>query len=323
MGLCPSPVDYANAAREASRFSSSHHVQMDDDATSSNNAPVAITNFIRPEIPPKCFGTDIDGTFLAEDPAMFQRNLDAFSWAVENGIDIFFCTGRGYEDAMRVLPRDLVEKLGFTGYPGVYYNGGAVYGRNGEVLTEAVFNTDTLKRIIDRIVEAKHEKYTMFLTRSQWHVVTDDMSFFDELTASLGLQTPFTLRTVDELLADKIMKVIVVYYDNLAHKFQDMEDVEFIAKRALNDLTDLTPMGITKGSGIASVLKHLGLTPDQCGYIGDAANDIEAMQLVRHSFAVDNASQAVKDSAKYTVQQTNENAAFRTVMEALYGGIQN
>ncbi|GBE60081.1 haloacid dehalogenase-like hydrolase family member [Babesia ovata] len=236
---------------------------MNDDAASNSTPPVMITNFVRPEIAPKCFGTDIDGTFLADDPEMYQRNLDAFAWAIKNGIDIFFCTGRGYDDAMRVLPPGLAEKLGFTGYPGVYYNGAAVYGRNGEVLTEALFRKDVLKHIMDRILEAKHER------------------------------------------------------------FQDMEGVEFIAKRALNDLTDLTPMGITKGSGIASVLEHLGRTPDQCAYMGDAANDIEAMHLVRHSFAVANATQAVKDAAKYTVHQTNENAAFRTVMEALYDVNQN
>ncbi|GIX65438.1 HAD superfamily hydrolase, putative [Babesia caballi] len=279
-----------------------------------------ITNFVRPTTLPKYFGVDVDGTFLAEDPAVHERNLEAFARAVRTGVNIFFCTGRAPDDAMRSLPEELCEEIGFTGYPGVYYNGGAVFGRGGKILKQELFRKDILKRIADRIVQANHQRYTMFLTLEKWYVVSDDWSCFDELIAELDLGSKFTPSTIEQVMDMDIMKVIVLRYAQVAHLFEDMADVDFVAKCALNDMTDLNPLGITKGSGLALVLAHLGGTPEECGYVGDAINDVEAMRLARHSFAVGNAKDSVKACAKYVVQATNEEGAFRVVMDAVYGG---
>ncbi|ORM39618.1 HMP-PP phosphatase [Babesia sp. Xinjiang] len=280
--------------------------------------PSCILRFVPLQVRLKYFAVDIDGTFLAVDPEVYRRNVEAFVRVLESGVKIFFCTGRGHFGAIREMPDEVIERLGFTGYPGIYHNGGAVYDEKGQLLEHALFDKTVLKRIIDKVVGCNHMKYTMFLTLDDWYIITDDRSFFNEFITSLRLDRPFMRATAEEVLSMDIMKVIIVRYDLLAESFKDMRDVVFIAKRALNDMTDLTPMGITKGSGLALLLKSFGGSPDECGYIGDACNDLEAMRLAGHSFAVGNAIDEAKTAAKYVVQHTNDEGAFARVMDAVF-----
>ncbi|GFE55637.1 haloacid dehalogenase-like hydrolase family member protein [Babesia ovis] len=318
---------------DMSMFNACSHLANDEESTqfrtTQNDAEMCtessiqgplISNFTPLEQPLKYFAVDMDGTFLTQDRTVFERNLDAFSSVLRAGYRMFFCTGRGHFDAMRELPEDLVKSLGFTGYPGVYYNGGAVYDKDGKLLEHALFDKVILGRIKDRLVAANHLKYTVFLTLEEWYIVTDDRSYFDEMVRVLNLAKPLLRTTIEEVMKMDIMKVMVCKYDMMTSHFKDMIDVDFIAKRAMLDMTDLTPMGITKRSGLEILLRYLEGSPADCGYIGDASNDIEAMRYAQHSFAVGNAIEDVKKAARYTVAITNEEGAFATVVNAVYGG---
>lgn len=265
----------------------------------------------------KCFSTDLDGTFVAKNHGSMARNFETFGKALKKGYDVFFCTGRGLNEAMRLVPQHVLD-LGFRGFPGVYHNGAIVYGKDGTLLRMAHFREEIVTRIIETVFMHGHEKYTIFMSMNKWMMLYPDLDFINDLRKRLGIWSEIFPATVEETMAEAVIKVMIIDYEKIRDAFSDIDGVEFVSRSAVPRFTDLTPPGVTKATGLEIALKDLGVTPAECGYIGDAANDIEAMELVEHSFAVGNSNETVKKYAKHVVSQTNEECAFTVVVEALF-----
>ena len=62
---------------------------------------------------------------------------------------------------------------------------------------------------------------------------------------------------------------------------------------------DVYAQGVSKGVAASHVQERLGLTPDECAAFGDYGNDLELMDAVTHSFAMENAIPAVKARARH------------------------
>ena len=57
---------------------------------------------------------------------------------------------------------------------------------------------------------------------------------------------------------------------------------------------DVVPNGMTKEFGMHWMAKYLGIKLEEMAYIGDSISDIEALKLVGHSFAPENAAHEVR-----------------------------
>ncbi|WP_313994867.1 Cof-type HAD-IIB family hydrolase [uncultured Selenomonas sp.] len=62
---------------------------------------------------------------------------------------------------------------------------------------------------------------------------------------------------------------------------------------------DLYGQGINKGVAAAKVQERLGIAPEECAAFGDYGNDLELMDAVGYSFAMENALPEVKARARY------------------------
>lgn len=62
---------------------------------------------------------------------------------------------------------------------------------------------------------------------------------------------------------------------------------------------DLTRKGITKVSGVNSILSAYGLDPSECAAVGDGWNDIDMLKHVGLGIAMGNAKQECKDAADF------------------------
>ncbi|KAK1443233.1 HAD like protein [Babesia gibsoni] len=277
------------------------------------------TTLVKHGPPPKYFGVDMDGTLLSRNPNSMRNNMIALEKATACGFTVFLCTGRTFSEAVPLIPPETRNKTGFNGYPGIYQNGSIVYDAQGRLLRETFFKKDVIKLIMDTVLLNNHEKMTLFLSRDQWFVASSDDSSIDYMTNVLGLLVPVITTSVEYILNADITKVIIVNYDKVKHAFRHLSGKEFISKCAQGNFTDLTPPGITKGSGLEVLLKELKASSSDCAFIGDAENDIEAMEFIDYSFAVGNAKDSVKAHAKYVLEETNEEGAFAKAVSLLYG----
>jgi HAD superfamily hydrolase (TIGR01484 family) len=72
---------------------------------------------------------------------------------------------------------------------------------------------------------------------------------------------------------------------------------------------DLSPVGVSKASGVAYVVEELGLTGDDVLAIGDGRNDIELLQWARRGVAMGQAIQAVIDAADDVTASVHDDGA--------------
>lgn len=64
---------------------------------------------------------------------------------------------------------------------------------------------------------------------------------------------------------------------------------------------DVVPAGITKEEGMQWLARMLELNLQEIAYIGDSLGDLEALKMVAHSFAPENARDVVKESVTTVV----------------------
>lgn len=80
---------------------------------------------------------------------------------------------------------------------------------------------------------------------------------------------------------------------------------------------DLIVPGCHKASGLKRLVERWNIDPSQCVAFGDGGNDIEMLQYCSMSYAMANASQNVKDAAKYVCPSNNDDGVL-TALEELF-----
>lgn len=94
-----------------------------------------------------------------------------------------------------------------------------------------------------------------------------------------------------------------------------------VARRWHPDFADVVQSGLSKANGVAAVLRHYGLTPQQAASFGDGGNDIPMFHATALSFALGNAEQEVKAQATYTAPDCDKDGIAWAV-DKLLGQVQ-
>lgn len=106
---------------------------------------------------------------------------------------------------------------------------------------------------------------------------------------------------------ETILPVMQAYADRLQVSLSSTEWV------------DLYNLGVSKGVAARQIQARLGITPNECAAFGDYENDLELMDAVTHSFAMENAIPAVKERARY-MAPSNSADGVMAVCERILAG---
>lgn len=127
------------------------------------------------------------------------------------------------------------------------------------------------------------------------------------------LSGQMTITSVEEMVAEPVSRVIIRDPDSTADDF-----VATTTKLGLHGTDyvvgwtawlDLTPVGVSKASGLEYVAKQLGLTAADTLAIGDGRNDLEMLRWAGRGVAMGQAVQEVLDAADATALGVNEDGA--------------
>ncbi|KAK2197643.1 bifunctional HAD-like superfamily/HAD superfamily/HAD-superfamily hydrolase [Babesia duncani] len=264
---------------------------------------------------PKLFAVDIDGTFYTKNVESFDKNLSCFAKVKDLGVDILFCTGRSHASAMLLLGPKVEEKTGYNGFPGIYFNGGVVYDKDGHVFFSSKFSPSFLERLCKFLIERNLEQHVLFFALNDFFVLTDQPCLLEARLCEHTLTKPIQIVDVETIVKQEIIKIEIL--DNSIKSFIQEYQNECHAIYE-NCCIDLLPPGINKAKGIKHLSEHLGILQGEVGFIGDGANDIEAMEYCDFSFAVGNASPLTKQHAKQVLTITCNEAAFAEAMSRVY-----
>ncbi|EKX73926.1 haloacid dehalogenase-like hydrolase family member protein [Theileria equi strain WA] len=270
--------------------------------------------FLRPENPPKYFAIDIDGTLFSENEEALENNIKAIIEAKKRGYTPFFCTGKSRGSALKLMGDDFVERTGYNGYPGVYRNGAFIYGDN-DALHMNILSRHFLSDIIGFLPNDSLNRVIFFHRDDSYSLVDTDPKIKDILKAKGFPDTQ--VKTLDEILDFKIRKMIIS--SDVSELSKLRENLGFNAFGLRDNLYEILPLDLNKALGIKQLMEHYGIPPEECAFIGNGDNDIEAMELSSLSFAVGNAPDYVKKHAKWVLEETCDEGAVAKALGLVYG----
>lgn len=245
--------------------------------------------------------SDLDGTLMSPDHlTVSRRTVDALRQAHRKGVKIAVATGRPL-----ALTDYVTRQLPFIDYV-IYANGAGAYDRKNR---EQIYTN-----LIDRASAESIVKY--FLSQKVFFdVYVDGRSCYQKSSRQY-----YTAATFPKGFVDYVEKTMDGY-DSLAdlagsrgiekitvYTVPDGKFEEFygeMTKRGLEvsvsfeNSIEATAANTNKAAAVAGICQRLLISPQEVMAFGDQGNDVCLMEYAGLSFAMENASEECKKSAKH------------------------
>lgn len=275
---------------------------------------------------------DMDGTLLNEASQMTEGTRAALFKLQEKGCKLVLSTGRMFGSAQ--VP---IDSFPFDGY--VCSNGAAIYEKDGTLVRRFYLSKEM---VIDAIHALRQEPiyYELHDTNSNRWMVQEDRERLEaiiEQDASVeGVsmrQFAFYRLARVAPLAEMLQKIesgeaeIVKFFvwDNnperlkrVAEQFSPWQEQVTITSSGKQNI-EVIPHGVSKWEGLLYFCKTWGIAPEQVMAFGDAENDREALTGAGYSVAMENATPAIKEIAKYIAPHHNDDGVARFILERVLG----
>lgn len=238
---------------------------------------------------PQLIACDVDGTLLpAGQPDLPQSLVSLIARIVDKGIAFVPASGRQFAGLKKLFsPIAGVDSF-------VAENGAIASVGNDIVYCNSVDRS--LGDEIIRFVLSRPECELYVAGVQTCYTQTNNQAYIEHLREDLQ----FHVTVVEDATAipEPYLKISAYHADcipdpTIWQRFNARCNVAVSGP----DWVDLAPLGVSKAVGIEAVCKKLGVDPTNCIAFGDADNDIEMLQLVGHSVAMQEGSEATHAAA--------------------------
>lgn len=225
---------------------------------------------------------DMDGTLLMPDHRLGEKTLSALKRLRERDVTLTFATGRHVLEMRHLLGAFSLEAFLITG------NGTRIHTVEGEVLHRQDLNPE----VADIVLRSTWD------TQASVHVFNDQGWFTGSEIPELlhaHVYSGFKYQVIDlrRIPAHAVTKIC------FCGDHDDLRRLRIQLNEALGNRAHLTfsavdclevlPVGCNKGSALAVLSDHLGLTLQDCMAFGDAMNDREMLGSVGRGLIMGNA----------------------------------
>ena len=260
---------------------------------------------------PKVIALDIDGTLLkweegtgASSEVITPGVIEAVGRAYDAGAHIVLASGRSPHGMTKIadllgLPREGDDRLWI-----VASNGAVILCYPPmDVVHEELFDAGPAVRAI---MAEQPSALVAVEERGVGYKLNDHFPP-GELTGTM------TLAAVEDLIKDPVSRVIIRNPEASAEDFLEMgrrlglQGISYVV--GWTAWLDLTPIGVSKASGLAHVVTQLGLEPQDCLAIGDGRNDLEMFDWVGRAVAMGQAIPEVLEAADTVTLSVDEDGA--------------
>ena len=260
---------------------------------------------------PRLVALDIDGTLLRWVAGSGQTHEEitpavfaAVHRALAAGAHVVLASGRSPHGMTRVA--DLLE-LHAEERDQLW-----VVASNGAVL----FRYPPMKVVHEETFDARAAVAAVLEEHPQALVAVEERGVGYRVNAHFPtgeLSGDMIITEVDDLVAGPVSRVIIRDPDATAEDFVDLaarlglHGTDYVV--GWTAWMDLSPVGVSKASGLAYVARELGLAADEVLAIGDGRNDLEMLRWAGRGVAMGQAVQEVHDAADATAPTVDEDGA--------------
>ena len=259
---------------------------------------------------PRLIALDIDGTLLSWVEGSGQTHaeispavLDAVRHARAAGAHIVLASGRSPHGMTPVA-----DALGIADEDDPLW----IVASNGAV----VFRYPPLDIVVEQTFDARAAVAAVLAEHPSARVAVEERGLGYRVSAHFPdgeLSGESILTDVDDLVAGPVSRVIIRDPEATADDF-----VELTARLGLHGTDyvvgwtawlDLTPVGVSKASGLDHVARELGLTAADVLAIGDGRNDLEMLAWAERGVAMGQAIEPVRLAADAVTDSVDDDGA--------------
>ncbi|MBR1421223.1 MAG: HAD family phosphatase [Selenomonadaceae bacterium] len=265
--------------------------------------------------------SDMDGTLLDENsklPAKFEETMIELK---RRGVIFAPASGRQYKSLRNLFEKHLDEFIFIS-------DNGTMVFQNDQEIFSSVMNLDEVTAIMKTAIElpnifsvfcGKKNGYYLESQKSPEHLMELEKYYpnhqavanFDEVTQKFHDQ-PIKLAFFDVTghAETSIFKPLSKFESDSIHVVQSSDF-----------WIDIANLGVSKGSAVQAIQKHLGIKPDECAAFGDYMNDFEMLQSVYYSFAMANAHPEIKKIARFETSSNSESGVIVGIQKLIEEGL--
>lgn len=254
----------------------------------------------------KFIASDLDGTIL-QNKAQFvdEKTMEIISKLVGKGMLFAPASGRQLE-SLKKLFAPVCQDL-------VYISeNGALVKYKDTIINKMPIDRKLAMEIIKDVDEFPNCE--LLVSGQHFAYIKPKTEFFlNRMTKVVNYET-IQVNDFEEIDED-IIKVAICDVSGIVHsqehflsKWSDRASVAVSGELFL----DITAKGVNKGVAIEKIQSYFGISKDECMAFGDNFNDIEMLERVTHSYAMENSVDEIKKHAN------NVTDLVRNVLEELY-----
>lgn len=242
----------------------------------------------------KLVASDLDGTILLNGAQSVDESLfETIHRLAEQGMIFAPASGRQYH-SLKQLFGPISKELMY-----IAENGALVMFRE-EVIYKRPMDRKLAMEIIEDVY-AQPDCEVLVSGLKTAYIKPKSEVYLHRMTSVVKYKTSIMDKFDD--IDDDILKIAVCNLSGI-HNSRDY----FVNKWSDKVLTavsgdqylDFTAIGVNKGTAMQHIQEKLGIAPDECMAFGDNFNDIEMLDNVGYSYAMEKAHDGVKKHAKFT-----------------------
>lgn len=245
---------------------------------------------------------DLDDTLLRKDKTISWANQKAIAFAKSQGIKIVIASGR---PLFRIKP--ILETLGLIEDENylIALNGGCIATTHQTILYQKQLMLQDIQCILYELLN----RHLSFLMYQGDHIYTNQL---DVHLRQLSIFQGVALKEcpiVELQQASNASKLIVVDTQAQLDRYQP----ELVAAlphytvvRTTPYFLEILPHHVNKGTALEFLASYLHILPQEMMAIGDAENDIPMLKMVGMGVAMANATEEVKQVARYITLSCEE-----------------
>ncbi|PIO83860.1 HAD family hydrolase [Loigolactobacillus backii] len=279
--------------------------------------------------------SDMDGTLLNEKMTVSSENAAAIQRAAQLGIKFIVATGRGYTEA-----KPLIEQVGIEA-PIITMNGAQVFNDTGEVIDTVSIRKEVVRKIF-HVLKEKGLYFEAMTTKGTFSdskmkriqnvasllvdlKTTDSFKIAVSLaSARLELMDINYVASYDTVLDDKdnfVLKVIAFSPEKreilapIADQLEQLGNLAITASSASN--IEINHINAQKGIALETYANSLGINMNNVMSIGDNLNDRSMLEAAGVSFAMGNATEKIKQVARYLTDTNVKDGVGKAINRAI------
>ncbi|QYA25875.1 HAD family phosphatase [Gramella sp. MT6] len=254
----------------------------------------------------KLIVTDVDGTLLNDN-----HELHPDFWKIEEqltskGILFSIASGRQFYNLESKFEK-IKDRTMFFAENGTY-----VSHKGKELYVNPIEKNAAIEFI--ELGRELTETNLVLCGKDSAYIETDDEEFKTEISKFYE-----RLQVVDDLtkVEDTYLKVTLCNFNGVEdHTFPHFVNYtdRFKVAIAARVFIDITALDANKGNAIKGIQKELNISPEETLVFGDYLNDLEMMQVAKHSYAMKNAHPEIIEASNFvTSHDNNNNGVLRTI----------